>query len=343
MSENKKQVPVMLEDVKRLFKNYVVNIASNDNNEQVYVVDLTLGDAGHSLMFLEQIDEYKSENFINGGKLLSVDWDKMAINYVLKQYKNRINTVFYCDIGCDSFTETEVYNKDSNWYVVLSNFVWIDKVVEQIQFPKIDFVLVDLGVSTRQLLSKNRGFSFNGSSSLDMRMSKDFLNVKAYDLLNGLSMHEIRDMYVATIGMPKSVASKVADLIVKERDNKPFGDNDDKKRLQKIANYLQKRRIWRFGDTKLNSLTLLLLGLRVAVNAEKRHIFDLWHSLSRIMKQKAEVIAIGFNSTEWEILESTPMLYGFNLVEVFSVNAVEAKKNPRSRSAKLFRFRYEGK
>jgi len=325
----------MLKEVLSEFNNYFLNI-KNSYKKQAVILDLTLGDAGHSYSLL-RVAKNKLKDF----RLVSLDWDIAAINYVLRNFNNEISKIVKCDIHCNNMSITKLHT-DCNWDVVQSNFLWVDKLFEKMNYPKAFFIIADLGVSSRQLLAKNRGFSFRDSSILDMRMAKEYQEVIASDILNAFSKKELRNLFVRTIGLSKDLASYIANKIIRARQEKPFGDQDDVKRLSTISYNLKFKNLGRFAHFKYNPATLLLLALRMTVNSELENLFSVWGKLKNVVTKNARVIFLGFHSAEWEVLETVPQLYNFELKKVLAVSKKEKVQNKRARSAKMFVFEYNG-
>ena len=128
-------------------------------------IDATLGGGGHTFEILKR-----------GGRVLGLDVDQEAIDYVNSRIKNQ---------------ESRIKN---NLIVVKGNFKDIDKLARDNEFEKIAGVIFDLGVSSHQLDSGERGFSFRYDAPLDMRMDKD-LQVKALDLLRVLTKGELYELF----------------------------------------------------------------------------------------------------------------------------------------------------
>ncbi len=120
------------------------------------IVDATIGLGGHSLCILK--------NITPGGRLIGIDRDQESLemaNEALRDFR-----------GAYEF--------------IHSNFVDIDKVLENLKIKKIDGILFDLGVSSFQLDNPERGFSFQREGPLDMRLDRNSY-ICAYDLLNNLN------------------------------------------------------------------------------------------------------------------------------------------------------------
>lgn len=104
-------------------------------------VDGTLGGAGHSKNIIE--------NLSSKGLLIGIDRDEEALNAAKEKLKNYPNVTYIHD------------NHDN-----------IKNILENLKIKKVDGILLDLGVSSYQLDERNRGFSYLGENTLDMRMDK---------------------------------------------------------------------------------------------------------------------------------------------------------------------------
>lgn len=125
-------------------------------------VDGTLGGAGHSKVILEHLS--------NKGLLIGIDRDEEALN-AAKQNLKDYNNVKYIHGNHDD----------------------ISKILNEIGIPKVDGILLDLGVSSYQLDEKSRGFSYIGSNELDMRMDKT-QDLTAKKVVNTYSEEALADI-----------------------------------------------------------------------------------------------------------------------------------------------------
>ncbi len=151
-------------------------------------VDATLGYAGHTSEILKRVKR---------GFIFAFDQDINAINY----------------------SKEKLSNLGSNFLIIKSNFLYIKEELEKRNVFKVDGVLFDLGVSSPQLDTKERGFSYHFNSRLDMRMDLDN-KLSAYEVVNTYSE---KDLYriISTYGEEKH-AKSIAKNIVKERNLKPI-------------------------------------------------------------------------------------------------------------------------
>lgn len=151
-------------------------------------VDCTAGGGGHSEGILKELET---------GKLISIDQDDNA----LLACKNR-----FLKYGDKSI-------------LVKSNFSELEGVLNDLNIDRIDGVIMDLGVSSHQLDTPERGFSYNCDANLDMRMNP-LSPLSAYDVVNTYSESELKRI-ISEYGEEK-FAHVIARNIVKEREIKPI-------------------------------------------------------------------------------------------------------------------------
>lgn len=123
-------------------------------------VDCTLGGAGHSSLILSKLTD--------NGKLFAFDQDEIAIAHA----KEKLS----------------IYGEQLT--IIKSNFLYLQEELEKLGIEKVDGVLYDLGVSSPQLDTPERGFSYHHDAPLDMRMDND-ANISAYDVINHWSYEDL--------------------------------------------------------------------------------------------------------------------------------------------------------
>ncbi|MGN0479651.1 MAG: 16S rRNA (cytosine(1402)-N(4))-methyltransferase RsmH [Hominenteromicrobium sp.] len=149
-------------------------------------IDGTAGGGGHSGAILERLTT---------GTLLSIDRDPDAIRTVRERLARYPGSV-----------------------IAMGNFSEMDRIAAEHGITAADGVLLDIGVSSYQLDSAERGFSYHTDAPLDMRMSKS--GTSAADLVNTLSWQELAEI-ISRYGEDKS-AARIAKGIVKAREEKPI-------------------------------------------------------------------------------------------------------------------------
>lgn len=123
-------------------------------------VDCTLGGGGHSSYLLSQLTE--------GGRLIAFDQDEIAIQNAKEKFS--------------SYGE--------QFIPVKSNFRYLSEKLQELGITEVDGILFDLGVSSPQLDTPERGFSYHHDAPLDMRMDQD-ASLTAYDVVNSWSYEQL--------------------------------------------------------------------------------------------------------------------------------------------------------
>ena len=177
--------PIMVSHIPVLLQECIDALAIKPNG--IYV-DCTLGGGGHS----EQIAKR-----LASGRLIAIDRDENAVAASRKRlspYADRI---------------TFVHN----------NFSALPQILEDLQIPAVDGLLADLGVSSYQLDTPARGFSYQHDAPLDMRMDSR-APFSAYDVVNGYSEERLRRI-LFEYGEER-LAARIAAEIVRRRAAKPI-------------------------------------------------------------------------------------------------------------------------
>ncbi|CAM3134981.1 16S rRNA (cytosine(1402)-N(4))-methyltransferase RsmH [Streptobacillus felis] len=157
-----------------------------EEKDLIYM-DCTLGGGGHSEGILSKSTD-KS-------KLIAIDQDENAIKFAgkrLEKYGNKIS-------------------------IFKNNFENLDVVAYLAGYDKVDRILMDIGVSSKQLDDDKRGFSYRKEAKLDMRMDET-QDISAYEVINNFKEEEIADILYKYGEEPKS--RKIAKYIVEYRKNK---------------------------------------------------------------------------------------------------------------------------
>lgn len=267
---------------------------------QAKYVDATLGGGGHAEKIVQA-----------DGQLLSLDVDPEALAFSGKRL------VLACPPSA------------YQWKLVKSNFAHLKEVAQREGFNAVDGILFDLGVSTHQLTSPERGFSFQ-AGELDMRMSPD-LGVKAADLVNGLGVKELIDLFTCYGEEPE--AAKIAHAIVKERRSGLFKDSVE---LASLVGRVKKER-----KPGRNPATRVFQALRIAVNDELNVLKEVLPQAKDLLNKNGRLVVISFHSLEDRVVKNTFRQWEeMGEVKILTTKPVtpsvkELRANPRSRSAKL--------
>jgi len=285
-----------------------------------WIVDCTFGDGGHSsAIFEKRISAY------NVNKLLSIDCDLSGYE-AMKTHGRPVPTLL-----------DEAMEK-TNWILANDNFSHLGAIVKSVAqktgyTSKIAAVLLDLGISSRQLVQKQRGFSFMGNGKADMRMSPEIYAIAAYDLLNLLPYTKMTKMFRETVGMPGPLSAKLTRELLAAREQKSFGHSDDISRLTDIAHRVVPIRAHSQG--RIHPATLLFLALRIAVNTELQNLREVLPVAFNLLVEGGVLLIMTYHSGEEEVTQAF-IQEQKTKAEIIIPSAREIRKNPRARSAKLF-------
>lgn len=260
------------------------------------IIDATLGGGGHTKAIIEK-----------GAKVIGIDQDPEAITY----------TGSRMDIDQSKLTLIE------------GNFGNLKNLMAQNAIESVDGILFDLGVSSHQIDSVERGFSFQNSAPLDMRMAPH-LTVTAKDLINGLGKNELYELF--TKYAQEQLARPIAQAIVSARRIKIIETTTE---LAQIVEKVYGRR-----KSHLHPATKVFQALRIAINDELNTLKSVLPQACRLLNKDGMLVIISFHEGEdriakrftksldekkWEILTPKPII----------PSNQEKSENPRSRSAKL--------
>ena len=279
-------------------------------------VDGTAGGAGHSSEIAKRLDS---------GMLIAIDQDETAVA-VATERLDRLG-------------------KNTN--VVRSNFCEIANVCRELGIREIDGVLLDLGVSSYQLDTAERGFSYSADAPLDMRMDNR-KSLSAYEVVNGYSEQQLKKI-LFEYGEER-YAPAIAAAIVKQREKEPIKTTAELSDIIKYAmppsareggHHPAKRSFQAIRIEVNGELDVIEPAIRDAVNMLRkggRIAIITFHSLEdRIVKQAFASLASGCTCPK-----DFPICVCNNKPKVKLVNrkpilpsAKELEENPRSRSAKL--------
>lgn len=228
--------------------------ALNVKPDGIYV-DCTAGGGGHSSAVAEKLTT---------GKLISIDQDPEAIEVLTKRFSDNPNVI-----------------------VVHDNFVNIKSVLSNLGIIGVDGVMADLGVSSHQLDTDARGFSFHKDAPLDMRMSMSGLS--AADIVNTASEAELRRI-IYTYGEEK-FAPSIAKNIVKSREIKPIETTFE---LVDIIKASMPMKAKRDGHPARKTFQ----ALRIEVNQELTKLEKALDDMFEVLNPSGRLAIITFHSLE---------------------------------------------
>lgn len=303
MSRNKIHIPV-------LYREVIQNLDIKDNG--VYV-DATIGFGGHTSLILEKLS--------SEGKIIGIDQDIEAIDYLLEEFK---------DV--------------ENLFLFNENFTRIDEMVKMVSLNGADGIIADFGVSSWQLDSGERGFSWREDYPLDMRMNRN-KGKTACEYINELDMEELARIF--KVYGEERHSGRVAREIVKARTVKRIETTGQLAEL--VQKVIPKKE-------KIHPATRVFQALRIFVNRELESIEIFLENSLKALKPGGRLCCISFHSLEDRIVKNffrdkargcicPPELFKCTCdhkseLRIISKkpiisNESEIKENVRSRSAKL--------
>lgn len=274
-----------------------------------WYLDATLGDGGHTIAMLKK-----------KAKVIAFDQDENAISRATK------NIQAACPgVKLKLFANQPVDLAAVDCLLVNQNFSTFSDVLDHFPGLKLSGALFDLGVSTYQILSPDRGFSFQSEAPLDMRMDKR-LGVTAADLINALPEKELSRLFLEYGGEP--YAAKIARHLVSSRLIKPITTTTQ---LAEIIARLK-------PHSKTNPATQVFQALRIAVNLERESIIEALPEVALRLTPGSTLAIISFHSGEDRIakhfIRNEETLSEVNKKPILP-GEEEISRNPRGRSAKL--------
>lgn len=243
--------------------------------------------------------------------------------------------------------ERRLVSFKSQVVLIKENYSQIKTVISDLQIKSVDGVLLDLGVSTHQLLSPDRGFSFSTEGPLDMRMDRE-QQITASDLVNTLPAQDLEKI-LREYGEERYAAS-IAKTIVRERKKEPI------ETTLALANVVTKTIPFSSRPRKIHPATRTFQALRIAVNDEFANLESVLPDAIDILEQRGRIAVISFHSVEDRIVKNffrqqskscvcPPQLPKCACEQIQKLKvltkkpivptAEEIMMNPRSRSARL--------
>ena len=265
---------------------------------------------------------------------------------ILKRVKRGFIFAFDQDINAINYSKEKLSQIGSNFLLIKSNFLYMKEELAKQNISLVDGIVFDLGVSSPQLDTKERGFSYHFDSRLDMRMDLDN-PLSAYDVVNNYSESDLFRI-ISTYGEEKH-AKSIAKNIVKVRNIKPIETTlelvDVIKKSMPYKDTINKhpaKKTFQAIRIEVNhELDILETSLKKALsllNVGGRMVVITFHSLEdRIVKQVFKEV-----SSVDPVVASLPVIPDayqpdFKLVtdKVILPSKEELEENNRSHSSKL--------
>ncbi len=293
-------IPVMVKEIVKF-----LNIKPDN-----WYVDCSLGGGGHTKEILKR-----------GGKVLGIDLDKDSIRKVADDFNLEVKDI-----------NGQTQATSNNLILINNNFVYVEQIVKSLSIKPVMGILFDLGVSSHQLETASRGFSFNLDTPLDMRMDQTANIPTAKDLIDGLTEHELAELFWK-LGEEK-FSKKVARKIAEQRKLKKIETTNQLAQI--ILSAKPKSR-----DNHIHPATKVFQALRIAVNDELNSLKEALPKALEILDPEGRLVAISFHSLEDRIVKNSFKKWEEdNLAKILTKKPTvpteeEVQNNPRARSGKL--------
>lgn len=296
-----------------LRKETIANLITDTSG--VYV-DCTLGGGGHSRALADQLTGQAT--------IIGLDQDRDAIAAATERL---------ADTSC-------------RYIFVQRNFRYISEVLDELGIDTVDGIMFDLGVSSYQLDTPDRGFSYMQDGPLDMRMDRS-QGRSAYDIVNGYSEADLYRI-IKDYGEERW-AKRIAEFIVKERQEKPL------ERTEELVQVIKKAIPAGARKDGPHPAKRTFQAIRIEVNDELGILKDSLEHAAQRLKRGGRLCVITFHSLEDRIAKQTLRLLATDCIcppdmpvctchhqailkvkrQPILPSPEELDLNPRARSAKL--------
>lgn len=226
-------------------------------------VDCTAGGGGHSMGILERLS--------SDGLLISLDKDDEALATCRRKAEGK-----------------------ANWKIVKSDFSKIDEVLEELNLEKVDGILADLGVSSHQIDTDERGFSYAKDGPLDMRMDTT-QELDASVVVNTYSEADLTRIF--RLYGEERFAGRIAAGIVRDREKEPFTRTVEL--AGKIASYVPGKA----RNEDQHPARRCFQAIRIEVNHELESVERLLDVGPKLLKDGGRMAVISFHSLEDRIVK----------------------------------------
>jgi 16S rRNA (cytosine1402-N4)-methyltransferase len=279
-----------------------------------HFVDCTIGLGGHAAAILEEISP--------AGRLLGIDADPEAIE----------------------ISQDKLDNYGQAVTLVNDNFVNLEDICKRYHFHPVDGILFDLGVSSLQLDTAERGFSFHLDAPLNMRFNPE-QGLTASDIVNRFSEQELAKL-IGRYGEERH-SRRIARHIVQ---NRPIFTTVELARVAEQASATPTRR------GRIHPATRTFMALRIAVNDELQNLELALKQTINLLRPGGRLTVISYHSLEDRIVKQFMRYAAATCVcppgtvvcrcghvptlklisrKVIKPTSLEIESNPRSRSARL--------
>lgn len=287
-------IPVLLREV----------MEQLDLSPGLVVVDGTVGAGGHSQHILKQIG--------TTGTLIGLDRDEMMLGFAREK------------LGAETLPDGQCFLRQAS-------YAELPAVLEELQIPSVDRILLDLGLSSDQLSDDTRGFGFETPGDLDLRFDTR-QGIPAWQLLETLSEAELVE--IMEVYGEERFSQRIASQLVQQRKTNPVRTAADL-----IAAVQAAMPAKALATARKNPATRVFQALRIAANQELEQLETMLDAvLPQTLKPGGRAVIISFHSLEdrmvkqafkdrdqWKNLTAKPI----------TATQAEQRVNPRCRTAKL--------
>lgn len=265
--------------------------------EGATVVDGTLGGGGHTRAMARAVGME--------GQVIAMDRDPAA-----------------CDMAADNLRGLPVK-------LIESNYADLPEILQQLEIPSVDAIVLDLGLSSDQLADRNRGFSFEADGPLDLRFNPD-VGEPAWKMLERIGQEQLANVIYEYGEERKS--RRIARRIVEQRRDEPIRTS------RQLADLVRRCVPRERGRPGFDPSTRTFQALRIAVNDELKWLEVALERFPDCLAVGGRLAMISFHSLEDRRVKHA--FRGDSRYEVLTKKPIrpspeEVATNPRARSAKM--------
>jgi 16S rRNA (cytosine1402-N4)-methyltransferase len=267
-------------------------------------LDCTLGGAGHSMEIVKKLNK--------NGILIGIDKDDDAISASTEKLKQVSDVyIFYPDENqfteengnlinlkknfLSTLSDIKVKKSKPTCIIIKSDFKKATIVLKLLSVTKLDGILIDLGVSSHQIDSAERGFSFRFDAPLDMRMDRS-QSLTAEGIVNTYSEKMLADLFYKY--GEEEFSRSIARNIIKERAENRIQTTGKLNEI--IENSMPKKVVFSRGGAAKK----VFQALRVEVNNELLELDSFLKDITTLLKKGGRICVISFHSLEDRIVKT---------------------------------------
>lgn len=268
---------------------------------QAWYVDATAGGGGHTQAILN-----------NGGRVLAIDKDSDAIDFLKHRFAGEINR--------------------QQIKLIKGDFINLDRYINEYLKSEVDGILFDLGMSSYQIRQNSRGFSFQQAGRLDMRFDQE-TEISAFRVVNHYSQDKLYEIF-RKFG-EEHLARAIAVAVSRARTLKTIESTD---KLADIVTGVYKKAGLK---SRIHPATKVFQALRIFVNDELTQLKAALPKALKVLTTGGRLVVLSYHSLEDRLVKlafkQAAEGYDFQILTRKPVTAgtEELGRNPAARSAKL--------